>query len=79
MSKASLTEYAKKNAATKPGCAPWIETIPEWPEVLSGWKSGITQPQIRRWLIEERGYDPTVASRSRLAHLSKQYPRLDRG
>ncbi len=79
MSKASLTEYAKKNAANKPGSPAWIETIPEWPEILSGWQAGITQPQIRRWLIEERGYDQTVASRSRLAHLSKQYPRFDRG
>jgi hypothetical protein len=77
--KASLTEFAAANPNATPGVGAWIESIPEFPEVLAGWQAGITQSQIRRWLIEERGYEGTVATRNRIAHLSKQYPRSTRG
>ena len=79
MGKLSLTEFASKNPNTPPGYSAWLPSIPEWPEVLAGWQSGISQAQIRRWLIEDRKYDPTVATRNRLAYLSKQYPRSNRG
>lgn len=79
MGKASLTDFAAKNPAGTPGFGAWIESIPEFPEVLAGWQAGITQAQIRRWLIEERGYDAQIATRNRVAHLSKQYPRAPRG
>lgn len=79
MSKRSLTDHAAANPPLRTGYIAWIESIPEWSEVLDGWQAGITQVQIRRWLIEERGYSPDVVSRSRIAHLSKQYPRTERG
>jgi hypothetical protein len=75
----SLTDFAKANPAGITGTQAWLETIPEWDEVLTGWKAGISQGQIRRWLIEACGYDPLVATRSRIAHLSKTYPRTTRG
>ncbi|MEY4371419.1 MAG: hypothetical protein RL219_188 [Actinomycetota bacterium] len=77
--KSPLTDFAKANPAGIPGSQAWIETIPEFSEVLEGWKAGISQGQIRRWLIEVCGYDPLVATRSRIAHLSKTYPRTTRG
>jgi len=77
--KASLTDFAATHPNATPGVGAWIESIPEFPEVLAGWQAGITQSQIRRWLIEERGYESTVATRNRIAHLSKQYPRSTRG
>jgi len=70
----SLTDFAANNAP-RPGVAAWIVNIPEWPEVLEAWRSGVAQSVIRDWLILECGYDPHVATRSRVAHLSKQYPR----
>jgi hypothetical protein len=79
MGKASLTDFAATHPLKSPGMRAWLETIPEFPEVLAGWQSGIGQAQIRRWLIDECGYDPTVATRNRLSHLAKQYPRADRG
>ena len=48
MGKASLTDFAAKNPAGTPGFGAWIESIPEFPEVLAGWKAGISQSQIRR-------------------------------
>ena len=79
MGKASLTDFAAANPNATPGVSAWIESIPEFAEVLAGWQAGITQSQIRRWLIEERGYDGSIATRNRIAHLSKQYPRSTRG
>jgi hypothetical protein len=79
MKKATLAEFAAANPNTTPGIGAWLPGIPEWPEVLAGWQAGISQSQIRRWLIEERGYEPTQATRNRLAYLSKQYPRTSRG
>lgn len=79
MSKASLTDFAAKNPPIKTGYTAWLETIPEWPEVLAGWKAGISAAQIRRWLVEECGYDTTLATRNRMAHLARQYPRPTRG
>jgi hypothetical protein len=79
MGKASLTDFAEDHPRIRSGYRAWIESIPEWPEVLAGWNAGITQVQIRRWLVDECGYDSLVASRSRIAHLSKKYPRIGTG
>lgn len=79
MGKESLTEYAASHPVAPPGFGAWIESIPEFPEVLKGWQDGISQSQIRRWLIEVCGYDPQLATRNRLSHLSKQYPRAKHG
>lgn len=79
MGKASLTDFASSHPPRCAGPGAWLESIPEWPEILVGWKAGITQAQIRRWLIEERGYDAQVATRNRVAHLTKQYPRASNG
>lgn len=79
MGKASLTDFAEQHPRQKTGYTAWIETIPEWPEVLKGWQSGISQSQIQKWLINECGYQPTQATRTRIAHLSKKYPRTTDG
>ena len=78
MGERSLADHASANPPLRTGYQAWIESIPEWTEILEGWQARLTQVQIRRWLIEERGYDGAVASRSRIAHLSKQYPRTNR-
>lgn len=74
--KRSLTDFATANPRGKSGYRAWIETIPEWPEIKAGWDQGVSQTQIQRWLIEQCGYEPTVATRTRIAHLSKKYPRV---
>jgi hypothetical protein len=75
MGKASLTDFAGDHPRSRTGYPAWIETLPEWPEILAGWNAGISQVQIQRWLVDVCGYDPLMATRSRLAHLSKKYPR----
>lgn len=57
----------------------WIESIPEWPEVLAAYKAGVSAPSIRRWLIEECGYSPDEATSGRLAWLPKAHARQTRG
>jgi hypothetical protein len=73
--KPNLADYA----TTRPyrtGPPPWIESLPEWPEIHEAWASGkATQPQIRDWLIDVRGYPAEQVTRTRIAHLSKAYPR----
>ena len=72
----SLGEFAVANPPTSTGTVAWITTIPEWPEILEAWQAGnVTQAQVRQWLIEERGYSPDFATRNRIAHLPRQYPR----
>jgi len=61
------------------GVQPWITTIPEWDTVLEGWNAGLRLVTIRRWLIEECGYSPEIATRQRVDYLSKQYPRRSDG
>lgn len=78
MERSTLTEFAQSNPVTPPGYRAWLESIPEWNEVRTGWENGISQAQIRRWLIEECGYDPNLATRNRIAHLSKAHPRASR-
>lgn len=74
----NLNEWVKDHRANAPGPLPWITTLPEWDEVLAGWQAGITQTQIRRWLIDERGYPAHDVTIGRLAHLSKYHPRTSR-
>ena len=69
----SLNEFASADTRQISGVTPWIESIPEWPEVLEAFKAGVRQYQIREWLISERGYLPTVATRSRISHLARNY------
>jgi hypothetical protein len=80
MGKASLTDYALANPPASTGYEAWITTIPEWEEIRIAWESGtVSASQIRRWLIEERGYPHELATRNKIAHLSKQFPRTRRG
>ena len=69
----SLNEFASASGGPNRGTAPWIESIPEWPEVLEAFKAGVRQYQIREWLITERGYLPTDATRNRVAHLARNH------
>lgn len=73
-----LVDFANE-MPTRVGPLPWLETIPEWDEVLTGWRSGLTQSQIREWLIVECGYTPEQVTPSRMAHLSKKHKRFSRG
>ena len=75
--KTPLAEYARGTRKMTPGN--WITTIPEWPEVLEAYQSGISQPTIRRWLIDECGYDPTECTSARLNWLSRAHQRRPRG
>lgn len=69
----SLSEFAAADRGPVRGFAPWIEGLPEWPEILEAYKSGVKQYQIRNWLISERGYTPAQATRSRVAYLSRNH------
>lgn len=72
-----LSEYAKGTRRIVHGN--WIESIPEWPEVRAAHENGVSQTTIRRWLIDECGYDPTECTTGRVNWLSKGYPRRTRG
>lgn len=75
----SLEAFAAEQPPSRTGYVAWIESIPEWPEIAEAWQSGrATQAQIREWLIEVRGYSHDVATRNKVAHLSKMYPRTRR-
>jgi hypothetical protein len=78
MADKSLSDFAVEIGRIKSGPQAWIEMIPEWDTVLEGWNSGIPQTVIQRWLIEECGYSREEATRQRIAHLSKKYPRHQR-
>jgi hypothetical protein len=67
----SLTEFAASDGGPNRGTAPWIESLPEWPEILEAYKAGVRLYQIRSWLISERGYPAAEATRSRVAYLSR--------
>ena len=69
----SLNEFASADTRQICGVTPWIESISEWPEVLEAFKAGVRQYQIREWLITERGYLPTDATRNRVAHLARNH------
>jgi hypothetical protein len=80
VAKVSLIEFAKANPQHPTGVVAWITTIPEWPVIHEAWTSGtVRQSHVRNWLIEECGYAPEVATRNRIAHLSRQYPRTNNG
>ena len=75
----SLAEFASENTRYPNGATAWITTIPEWPEILEAWQSGqVNQGQILDWLVQIRGYDAEKVTRSKIAHLSKVYPRRHR-
>lgn len=80
MGNLSLGEFAVANPPAPTGSEAWITTIPEWDEIRTAWQAGhVTQAQVRRWLIEERGYSHELATRNRVAHLARQYPKASRG
>lgn len=75
----SLTEWAAQNPHHSPAVA-WLPSIPEFDAVKEAWLSGtVTQNQIRRWLIEECGYDEDTVTVARVAWLSKYQSRRARG
>lgn len=69
----SLTEFAASNRVAHGGNAPWIESLPEWPEIIEAYKAGVKLYQIRSWLISERGYPVAEVTRSRVAYLSRNH------
>lgn len=72
-----LEEFAKGTRKLVAGN--WITQIPEWPEVLAAWQSGISATTIHRWLIDECGYDPQECTAPRVAYINKSHPRSRRG
>mgnify|MGYP003328696446 FL=1 len=72
MTRKSLTDYAKSETI-RTGPTAWVETIPEWPEVLDAYRSGVRMSVIRRWLINECGYEEDVATYQRVSHLYNKY------
>lgn len=80
MGKLSLGEFAKANPTQRSGGGAWITTIPEWPEILKEWNAGtVTPSQIVRWLIDDCGYDPSVATKHRVSYLSIKHTRKRNG
>lgn len=72
----SLTDFAQETYQRTTGFPAWLPSIPEWDEVLSAWQAGtVTESAIRRWLIEERGYSPALATRNKVSYLPRNYPR----
>lgn len=72
-----LAEFAKGSRKIVHGN--WIESIPEWPEVLAAHKAGVSQTTIRRWLLDECGYPADECTTARVNWLSKGHPRRPRG
>ena len=69
----SLKEFAASDRGPRRGSSPWVETLPEWPEILEAYKAGVKLYQIRCWLISERGYQAHEVTRSRIAYLSRNH------
>lgn len=69
----SLTEFAAAAGGPTRGSAPWVESLPEWPEILEAYKAGVKLYQIRSWLISECGYPVAEVTRSRVAYLSRNH------
>lgn len=57
----SLAEFAKAHPAANQKA--WIETIPEFDEVVAVWKKGVPGSVIIRWLREECGYTDATPGR----------------
>jgi len=56
----------------------WLTTIPEHEHIVEVWNEGtITATQIRRWLLEDCGYDPAVVTTSTAIayYLNRYHPR----
>lgn len=74
----SLAEYVAANPPSQLGA--WLPSIPEFDAIKEAWLAGtVTQTQIRRWLLDECGYDENVATVARIAWLSKYQSRRARG
>jgi hypothetical protein len=68
--RASLAEFASAHVV-KTGATAWITTIPEWDEVSAAYQNGVRLTVIRQWLVDECGYEQSVATYQRIAHLSR--------
>lgn len=74
--KQSLTDFAAVNTRKPPGSGAWLESIPEFAEVVEAWKSGVNGGIIRRWLVESKGYPAVECTAGRVnAYLQARYPR----
>ena len=69
----SLKEFAAADGGPNRGTPPWVESLPEWPEILEAYKAGVKLYQIRTWLISERGYSAGEVTRSRVSYLSRNH------
>jgi len=69
-----LTEYAAAQREHR-GPRAWVETLPEWPEILAAYKSGVGLPTIIRWLIDDRGYPPHEVTIGRMQQVYKAHAR----
>ncbi len=71
---ASLETWAA-NVNRHHGDKAWLETIPEWDEVIAGFRAGIPLPDIGEWLVKKKGYAPEQVTTGKLSIVYKKYPR----
>ena len=66
----SLIDFATDNPPLRTGNKPWLETIPEYDEVIAAYKAGVGAYQIVGWLTapppDGCGYGRNVATRNRV-------------
>lgn len=69
----SLAAFAASRRATSgPKC--WACGIKEAPEIAAAVNAGdVTLSAIRAWLVEQKGYSPEVATRSRIQNHVREH------
>lgn len=78
---ASLKDFAAnaKGQSGSTGPQAWLETIPEWEAIKDAWLGTDGDPVplsvIVKWLVQECGYSPKVATIGRVSVLKVRYPR----
>jgi hypothetical protein len=70
----SFDEYAKGKRVSTAATA-WLETIPEYDEVVAAWCEGASPKLIRMWLRDECGYGNKVTEGKVDGILYQRFPR----
>lgn len=71
----SFDEYAKSQEPSHRGNVAWLDTIPEYDEVVAAWRAGASGTLIRRWLRDECGYGQAVTETKVDGLLYARFPR----
>lgn len=70
----SFDEYAKGRKVSTSSVA-WLDTIPEYEQVVAAWCDGASPKLIRMWLREECGYGDKVTEGKVDGILYERFPR----